>query len=173
MAKMKFWSGRKVIYLGLFTGIAIALHFLESNFPPLLPLPGVKVGLANIVTLFVFFVIGSREALLVLLVRILIGNLLRGTFLNIGFFLSLSGGIVGFLVLYLLSRKLRSVVGLSVASAVAHNLAQLSVAFLYVGNKAIFLYLPLLVFVGIFFGFFCGYAGAFLVSIWRQRFARS
>ncbi len=170
---MGFWNGRKVVYSGVFTGIAVALHFLESSFPPLLPLPGVKVGLANIVTLFVFFAIGSREALLVLLARILIGNLLGGTFLNIGFFLSLSGGIASFLVLYVLSRRLRSVVGLSVVSAVVHNLAQLSVAFLYVENRAIFLYLPLLVFVGMFFGFFCGYAGAFLVDVWHQRFARS
>jgi len=171
LLEMSSWNSGKVVYLGIFTGIAIALHILEGSFSPLFPVPGAKVGLANIVTLFVFFTVGPRDALLVLLLRILVGNLLGGTFLNVGFFLSVSGGLSSFLALCVLSKRMHSVAVLSVISAVVHNLVQLLVAFSYIESRAIFLYLPFLVFSGVTFGFFCGYAGAFLISVWRQRFA--
>lgn len=161
--------GRKISLLGVFLGIGLVLHLVESLFPPPLPLPGVKLGLANIVTLIVLFLGSIREAFLVSLFRILLGSLLGGTFLQIGFFLSLGGGFAGFLTMVVAKKMNFSLMGTSIVGALSHNLGQIIVIFLFLGTSAVFWYLPLFLLIALPCGIFTGYLGYLFFKFWQDR----
>lgn len=150
---------RRVTNLALLVSIGLVLSIIESSFPPLLPVPGAKLGLANIATVIALYSFGPSMALEVTVVRCVLGGLLRGSV--VGLFLSLSAGLASTLVmivLFLLVRKYLSVIGVSVAGAVTHNTAQLAAAYLLVGNAALFYYLPYLMIISVPTGLFVGFA---------------
>lgn len=139
-----------------FAALAIAIHVLESGFPS--PVPGVKPGLANIITLLVLFRYGWRFAAWVSLLRVTAGSLLLGTFMSPTFVLSLSGALASLLTMLLLWTTLRPWVGLagvSVLASVSHVMVQLFVAWwLFIPHPGILVLTPLLVTAGILFGIF-------------------
>lgn len=150
---------RRVTNLALLVSIGLVLSIIESTFPPLLPVPGAKLGLANIATVIALYMFGPRMALEVTILRSVIGGLLRGSV--IGLFLSFSGGLVSTLVmifLYLLFDRTFSVVGVSVAGAVTHNVVQLLAAYLLVRHLALFYYMPYLILIAVPTGLFVGFA---------------
>ena len=154
--------------LAMLLALGIVLHVLEGAFLPPLPVPGAKMGLANIVTLLALLAYGWRWGLLVGVLRVMLGTLLSGTFLSLGFMLALSGAVCSALVMAagqrLLGERLGAV-GLSVLGAVSHNLAQLAVFALWARQGGVFYYLPpLLLFAGPT-GLFTGLAAAYL---WRR-----
>ncbi len=128
--------------------LALVLHGLEALLPPPLPVPGVKLGLANLMTVAAMLALGARAGLLLALARSVLGGLLLGTFLSVGFFLSLGGALAGALATAVALRWLRpglSLVGVSVLGALAHNTAQLALAWLwFVHSGVLFFYLPVL-----------------------------
>lgn len=140
------FSTRRLVYLSLLLAMATALHLLEGLFPIPLPLPGVKLGLANIITLLALYLYDLRAGLTVAIARVFLGSLLGGTFLAPGFFLALTGAVISTLFMALLIKKTScfSPVGISLAGAVGHNLGQLLMASLLLQNQAIFYYLPFL-----------------------------
>ena len=149
---------RRVTNLALLVSIGLVLSVIESTFPPLLPVPGAKLGLANIATVIALYLFGPGMALEVTVLRCLIGGFLRGSV--IGLFLSLSGGLASTLVmiaLYVLIDRYISVIGVSVAGAATHNAAQLAAAYLLVRNVALFYYLPYLILVSVPTGLFVGF----------------
>lgn len=129
-----------------FTALAISIHLLESALPS--PIPGIKPGLANLVTLYVLLRHGWRLALNVSLLRVLAGSLLLGSFLSPTFSLSLAGAIASLIILGLtwhLPGKPFGPVGLSILAALAHMTAQIVTAyFLFIPHTALFGLLPLL-----------------------------
>jgi heptaprenyl diphosphate synthase len=132
---------------------------VEANIPNPIPLPGAKLGLANLVTLLAISLFGFQEGILVALLRVILSSLVTGTFLTIAFFLSLAGAInsacfMGFLYRY--QPRYFSLIGVSVAGAVAHNLGQFVVAYLIIGHRGLFLYLPYLTLFALPTGFFNG-----------------
>ena len=139
-----------------FAALAIVIHVLESSFPS--PVPGVKPGLANIVTLLVLFRYGWRFAAWVSLLRVVAGSLLLGTFMSPTFFLSLSGALASLLVMGLLWISLRTWVGMagvSIVASVSHVMAQLLVAWwLFIPHPGILALTPILIATGVFFGLF-------------------
>jgi len=139
-----------------FAALAIAIHVLESGFPS--PVPGVKPGLANIITLLVLFRYGWRFAAWVSLLRVTAGSLLLGTFMSPTFVLSLAGALASVLTMLLLWTTVRPWVGLtgvSVLASVCHVMAQLFVAWwLFIPHPGILVLAPLLVTAGILFGIF-------------------
>ncbi len=150
---------RRVTNLALLVSTGLVLSIIESTLPPLLPVPGAKLGLANIAAVLALYLFGPGMALEVTLLRCLVGGLLRGSV--VGLFLSLSGGLASTLVmiiLFLLADRLLSVVGVSVAGALTHNAAQLAAAYLLVQNAALFYYLPYLILVSVPTGLFVGFA---------------
>ncbi|MDK2896888.1 MAG: hypothetical protein PWP04_1008 [Candidatus Atribacteria bacterium] len=162
-------TGKKISILGVFLGIGLVLHLVESLFPPPLPLPGVKLGLANVVTLVVLFLGSIREAFLVSFFRIILGSLLGGTFLQIGFFISLGGGITSFLTMAAAKKMSCSLMGTSVIGALSHNLGQVIVVFLFLGTTAIFWYLPLFLLIALPCGIFIGYLGWLFFRFWPNK----
>jgi len=149
---------RRVTNLALLVSIGLVLSIIESTFPPLLPLPGARLGLANIATVIALYLFGPSMALEVTVLRCVIGGLLRGSV--VGLFLSFSGGLVSTLVmivLYMLLGDQMSIIGVSVAGAVAHNATQLAAAFLLVGHASLFNFLPYLTLIAVPTGLFVGF----------------
>lgn len=153
------FSTRRLVYLSLLLSMATALHVLEGLFPIPLPFPGVKLGLANIVTLLILYLYDLRAGLTVAIARVFLGSLLGGTFLSPGFLLGLTGAIASTLIMALLVKKTGcfSPLGISLAGAVGHNLGQLVMAALLLQNRAIFFYLPFLLLVAIPTGLATGF----------------
>ena len=149
---------RKMILLALLTVMAGVLHFVEVGIPVPLPIPGFKLGLANIITLYAVVYLGLREALIIVMMRVLLGSLLTGTLLSSGFFMSLVGSLLACIVMYAVNRYLRmfSVLGVSVCGAVAHNIGQLAVAAVLIDSTAVWYYLPYLILFAVFTGSFTG-----------------
>ncbi len=145
-------STRKLTTIAILVALAIILHLFEALIPIPFPIPGVKLGLANIVTLLALVLFDFKTALTIAFMRTVLGSLLSGTLFNIAFFLSFSGAITATCVMALLlylgkSLNFRSgfsLLGLSVAGAAAHNLGQLAMAALLIKHSGIFYYLPIM-----------------------------
>lgn len=129
-----------------FAALAISIHLLESALPS--PIPGIKPGLANLVTLYVLMRHGWRLAVNVSLLRVLAGSLLLGSFLSPTFSLSLAGAIASLIILgvaWHIPGKPFGPVGLSILAALAHMTAQIVTAYLlFIPHTALFTLLPLL-----------------------------
>ena len=142
--------------IAAFAALAIVIHVLESGFPS--PIPGIKPGLANIITLLVLFRYGWRFAAWVSLLRVTAGSLLLGTFMSPTFLLSLSGALASLLTMLLLWIVMRhwvGLVGVSVLSSISHVMAQLFVAWwLFIPHPGILVLTPILITAGILFGVF-------------------
>jgi len=157
---------REMVYLSLLATFAIVVHSLELVFPS--PLPWLRLGLANIMTLVTLIIFGIKSALFVTTIRILVGSFLIGSFLNPGFFLSLSGGIMSTLAMGLIisvSKRAFSPVGISLIGAFTHNLTQIAVAYvMIVKRKEIFLLTPIILGFAILTGTFNGIASTVLAN---------
>ena len=148
---------KQLTVCALLTAMALALSYLENFFPLALaiPIPGVKLGLANVVTLFALYALGPGQALMILFSRCFLGAVFAGN-LNALIF-SLLGGFTAMLVMILLSRvKKLSVYGVSVGGAAAHSCGQVGAAILTLGNTAPLYYLPILLGVSLFTGALTG-----------------
>ena len=155
---------RKLVLLALLTAIALTIFLLEAQIPPLLPVPGMKLGLANIVTVFTVFLLGSREGCLVLAARIFLGAVFAGNFSTILY--SAAGGGLAILATIALKRVLKQnqlwVAGC--AGAVAHSTGQMAAAVLISGTPGLLAYLPVLIAISIVTGLFTGLCAQFLLN---------
>ena len=154
---------RELTLCAVLTAMALALSYVESFFPLSLaiPLPGIKLGLANIVTLFALYALGPGQAFKILLARCLLGAVFAGNLSALIF--SVLGGVTAMAVMILLSRCGRlSVYGVSVGGAAAHSCGQVAAAVLTLGNTAPLYYLPVLLGVSLFTGALTGLIAACL-----------
>jgi heptaprenyl diphosphate synthase len=145
-------------HIAKLTALAIGLHILESVIPS--PLPGVKPGIANIVTLFVLYEYGFATAAWVSLLRVFASSLLLGQFLSPTFVLSLSGALLSLAVLFLtqhLSKKYFSAISLSIFAAFAHISGQLIIVRLWlIPHTAVVYLIPIFALAALFFGLING-----------------
>ena len=154
---------KELTLCAVLTAMALALSYLENMFPLSLaiPLPGIKLGLANIVTVFALYALGPAQAMLILLGRCLLGAVFAGNMNALIF--SLLGGVTAMLVMILLSRwKRLSIYGVSIGGAAAHNCGQVAAAILTLGNTAPLYYLPVLLGVSLLTGALTGLVSACL-----------
>lgn len=151
-------KSRTITLAGIFTAIAIILHLLEAGIPNPFPIPGVKLGLANIVGLWAIYTLGLPLALVIVILRVCLGTLLSGSFLSFGFFMGLAGAVTSTLIMAAVIKFLphSSAIGVSVLGAVSHNIAQLAVAAVFLNQPGIFYYLPILLFSAIPAGILTG-----------------
>ena len=138
-------SVKKLTTLALFSTIALTIFLLESLIPPLVPIPGIKLGLANIVTLILLANGTWRDALVVLMARSLLGSIFAGQMMS--FFYSLAGGLACLLVMAILHHFLgkKLLWFTSIIGALAHNTGQIIVAALVLGSGYVFFYYPYLI----------------------------
>ena len=155
---------RKLVLFSFLVTLGTTLHVFEAMLPNPLPFPGVKLGLANIVTLLAIYMYGLREGLIVAVLRVLFGSLLIGTLFSVSFMMSLTGAVISSLVMAILYRYIHvfSILGVSMAGAVSHNVGQLLMASYLIETKSIFFYLPVLIVVGLPTGFMTGYISRML-----------
>ncbi len=139
---------RTISKISIYIALGICLNLLETYLIPLgliLPLPGAKIGLANLVTLVVLLTEKKKEAWIVTGGRIILASLLTGTFFSVPFALSIGGGVAALTVMSLLRPlvpKVFSEIGLSIIGAVAHNCGQLAVLFGLMPSAGVLSFLP-------------------------------
>lgn len=155
---------RRVTRLALLTAIALTIFMVEAQIPSPVPIPGVKLGLANIVTVWLMFTFGARDAALVLTARVFLGAVFSGNMSTILY--SAGGGLLAWCALWLMRKVLtRDQLWLaSPVSGVFHNIGQLGVAAAVMRTTVVFAYLPYLLIAGVAAGAFTGFCAQFLVK---------
>ena len=157
------WTAKNIALCAVLAALALGLSTLEGLFPIslLVPLPGVKLGLANIVTVFALYQLGAGAALAILLTRCLLGGLFAGNLSAMLF--SVLGGLTAMLVMIFLRRLPRlSVYGVSIGGAAAHNIGQIGAAMIVLGGTAVLGYLPVLLAVSLLTGTLTGFVAGLL-----------
>lgn len=159
----------KIAYWGVFLALALVCSYVESLIPISFGIPGVKLGLTNIVVILMLYTIGARDAILISVLRIILAGFMFGNAFSIIY--SLAGGILSFVVMLLLKNtgKLK-ILSISTAGGISHNVGQLIVAALVVENYNIFFYVPVLIIAGIITGFLIGLLAGEIVLRIGNRF---
>ncbi len=155
---------KRLAFLALLTAIALTIFMIEAQLPPLVPIQGVKLGLANIVTVYAVFVLGPRDALMITFVRVFLGSVFSGQMMT--FLYSISGGLLAWAAMSLLRHVLtRKQLWLaSPAAGVCHNIGQLLAAAAVMKTWAVFAWLPVLLLSGVITGVFTGLCAQFLTG---------
>ena len=148
-------STKKIALCGVLTALAMIFSYIESVVPGPIPVPGIKLGVANIAVITILYVRGVKEAIVINLLRIVLTSLLFG---NVNSFLfSISGAALS-LTIMIIMKKLDffSCIGVSVCGGVMHNIGQIIAAVFIMGSEAIVFYLPVLIVSGVFTGVVIG-----------------
>ena len=150
-------SARKIALVGILTAATIVVGILES-FIPSVGIPGVKLGLANIMILITLYELGILEAVFVNISRVFLVSLFRGNIFSMGFWMSFAGAFLSLAVMilfYLLIKKF-SIIGVSVIGAVFHIIGQILVAILFLSTPLIIYYLPIIAISAVITGVLVG-----------------
>ena len=159
------------VTLAMLTAAAMICSYLESRIPPFVPVPGVKLGLANAVTLLALFSLDIRSAITVSILRISLSALLFGN--PVSFIYSISGGALSLVASVLLKRIASfSPIGISAAAGVFHNVGQMIAVAAVMGNAGLFGYLPVLLVSGTVAGALVGLAAGIVISRIGKRVGR-
>ncbi len=166
-------SAKKTAFYGLFLALALVAGYVERLIPINLGVPGVKIGLANIVTMVLLYCVGWQAAAIISLARIVLSGILFGS--GFAMVYSAAGAVLSIVAMMLLKRtKKFRVVGISVAGGVFHNVGQILVAIIVLETKSLIYYLPVLIIsglaAGIFVGILSGWLTKTLRSVLRQEF---
>ena len=161
----KRFNVHRIALLGVLTAGAIAISVLES-FIPSIGIPGVKLGLANIIILITLYELGVLEAIEVNLIRVLVVGLVRGTILSFGFLMSLTGAILslGIMILFYLLIKKFSIIAVSVVGSLFHVIGQILIAMIYLGTTYVVLYLPIIALSAIVTGIIVGIVSQIVIK---------
>lgn len=156
-------KSKKVALYGLFIALAFIFSYIESQIPIPFPIPGIKLGLANLVVIIAIYGIGSKEAFVLSMVRILlVGITFRDPFSLV---FSFAGGLMSWTSMVTLKKlKLFSMIGISIIGGIAHNIGQIIVAIIYVNNTSLVFYLPFLMISGVVGGTLIGMLGAIVIK---------
>lgn len=154
---------KKVAFYGVFAALAILMGYVESLFPPPVPVQGVKLGLANVIVLIALYFMGAKAALGINVIRVVISALLFSGFS--GFLYSIAGAGVSFIIM-VLAKKIKSsgIIGVSVLGGVAHNIAQIGVAAAVLNTPGLFYYLPVLIISGVVMGVITGIVARYCLT---------
>ena len=178
LKQLHFTSNQQDHLVALLAALAITIHIFESAFPS--PLPGIKPGLANVITLLTFMIYGWKTALQVSLLRVVIGSLLLGTFLSPTFLLSLSGAVFSLLSLILIQWPFQlhflhdykpGAIGYAVIASISHMSGQFLVAwYFFIPHPGIFKLLPLFMTFAVLLGIVSGIITHILHTKFLRRF---
>lgn len=155
---------KRLTALSLSVAVAMILSYVEFLLPPIWSaVPGIKLGLANVMIIFVLFKLGIKDAALVSFIRLLLSALLFGSVMTLAY--SAAGAVLSLAVMYILKKcGLFSVVGVSVGGGVFHNLGQILVAILILGTRELGYYMIVLTVTGTISGVFVGLMGALMIK---------
>lgn len=161
---------RHLVYMSLLVAMALVLHIVERNIPVPFMTPGAKLGLANLVTVLALYTLKrKRDVIEIIVARLLLSSIFGGSVS--GLMYGSMGALLSFIIMVTIKGILKekvSIIGVSAAGAVFHNIGQVIVACLIVRNIGVMLYLPFLSIAGIVTGIFVGMAGNYIVRHMRQ-----
>jgi heptaprenyl diphosphate synthase len=154
---------QKITFTAILTAVALIVWFIEAQIPPLVPVPGIKLGLSNIVVLFALYSVSPRCAAEVLFSRTVLGGIFAGNI--VATIYSFSGGVLSLSLGLLLFRRFQTkqIWVLSVLMAVLHNTGQILAAIALTGAAELIVYLPVLIVSAIFTGAFTGLAAGYII----------
>lgn len=156
-------KARRVALYGMLTALAFILSYVESLVPVTVGIPGVKLGLANLVVVIALYTLDLKGAFVISVVRIVLSGLTFGGLLSMLY--SLAGGLLSFAVMAILSRKkVFGTVGVSVCGGVAHNIGQLLVAMAVLETESVWYYFPVLLISGSVAGVLIGLLGGWMTG---------
>ena len=154
---------KRVAFLGLTIALAMIMSYIETLFPLNFAVPGIKMGLANIVIIFVLYRMSFGDACIVSLVRVFLVSLLFGNVMALAY--SLAGAALSLLVMYLLKKSDKfSVIGVSITGAVMHNVGQIIMAVIIMGTEQIAYSLPALAVSGTISGILIGVVSSLVIK---------
>ena len=158
---------KKVATLGLSIALAMIMSYIEVLVPLSFAVPGIKMGLANIVIIFVLYKLGTKESILVSLIRVILVSLLFSNAMAMAY--SIAGAVLSLGVMWLLKKTDKfSVVGVSVAGGVMHNVGQIIMAIILLGTEQIALYLPVLIITGTVTGVVIGIVASIVINRFKN-----
>lgn len=165
---------RKLTTMALLTAIALTIFIIEAQIPAPVPIPGIKLGLSNIITVYAVWTIGSKEGAMILFARILLGAIFSGNFGTV--FYSAGGGALAILATiglkFVLKENQLWVAGCM--GAIAHSVGQMVVAVWITGTPSLLIYLPVLIVSSVITGLFTGLCSQLLVkrgkNLWKTIF---
>ncbi len=156
-------NSKSIATYGVLIALAFILSYIESIIPVPIPIPGIKLGLANLVVLTGLYTMGAKEAFVLSMIRIILVGFTFGNPSTMLF--SLGGGILSWLLMTLFYKtKLFSLVGVSIIGGLSHNIGQILVAMCVVSNTMLIYYLPFLLLSGAVTGTMIGILGSIIVS---------
>lgn len=154
---MNTYNARRITYIAIFIAMATVLNIIERAIVIPGASPGIKLGLANIMTLLSIMMLGSKDAIIIVAVRCFLGALVGGN--PVSFLFSITGGMLSILVMVIMWKYLNkyvSIVSISMVGAVFHNIGQLFVASVVVHNFSVYIILPILMISAIITGYVIG-----------------
>lgn len=162
-------KSQKVSYCAVFTALAMIFSYVEAILPINFGVPGMKLGLANLVIVTGLYYMSEKDVFLISLTRILLMGLLFGNGMSLLY--SLTGGILSYIIMVILKKKSSlSVLAVSVSGGVSHNIGQLTAATFAVSNIHIFYYLPALLIAGVVTGLLIGSVSEKILKILKPNF---
>jgi len=163
----------KMVFLSLLVSIGLALSVIEAAIPLPIAMPGARLGLSNMVILVTIVVFGFKDAIKVSVLKSIVLMLVTGSVSS--FIYSLSGAILSTIMMFITYKylsKIFSMIGVSIIGAISHNFAQVSVASFIMNNLRIFTYLPFLMLIGLFTGYFVGLSSRYIVNNLMSSFGK-
>lgn len=150
--------------MALLTAVALIIFMVEAQLPNLVPVPGVKLGLANVVTVYAVFSLGPGPAIMILFCRVFLGAVFSGQMMTLMY--SMAGGFLCWCVMCLMRRVLskKQIWVASVFGAAAHNVGQMAVAVAVTRTPALLVYLPVLMVSAVLTGAFTGLTAQFVMG---------
>ena len=156
-------KSKKVAIYGLLVALAFILSYIESLFPLAVAIPGIKLGLANLVVITALYKMGVKEAFVLSIIRIILVGFTFGNASTMMF--SLVGGLLSWLLMVIFHKlKIFSMIGVSIIGGIAHNIGQIVVAMFVVHSIDMIYYLPFLLLFGVIMGALIGILGTIIIK---------
>lgn len=163
---MKNNKAKKIALFGMMVALAFTFSYFESLIPFNIGIPGVKLGLANLVVVTALYIMTPSQALAIAVIRIFLAGLTFGNVYSLAY--SLCGGILSYLVMLLVKKTRLSIVGVSMLGGVCHNIGQIIVAAIVMETARIAYYLPVLLVAGLITGFLMGVVSKLVIDRFQK-----
>lgn len=157
----------KIARISMLLSVSVVLGIIESYIPIFSSIPGIKLGLANIVIIYAIYKLSLKDAIYISILRVILIGILRTGLFSISFFFSLSGAILSIIVMYLVKNTKMSIVGVSVCGAISHSVGQILIAILFLSNINVIYYLPIMLISSIIAGVIVGFISKRLIEYYN------
>ena len=161
-------DNRKIAKIAMLLSLSVVLSLIESFIPLFTSIPGIKLGLANIVIVFAIYELSFKDALYISILRVILLGILRTGLFSINFFFSLSGALLSIFAMYLFKNTKMSIVGISIIGAIFHSVGQIIIAIIFLSNTDIIYYLPFLLIGSIISGLIIGICAKKVIEYYKN-----